>query len=111
MTNKPNNFPREGQHSPVTRDALRAMENERPVLNCELHYTIGGGMEADVHSNVYAEREAAITNGSRRLNRASDTVQHGFTAAKPGLKSEYIRAQQKVATRTPRQHKRREPSR
>lgn len=95
---KPNNFPREGMHSSVTREAVKRMERERPLLNSERHYTIGGEAEAIVHSNVYAEREAAITNGSRRLNHASDKVRAEFVATNPDARTEYIRAQRKAAS-------------
>jgi len=95
---KPNNFPREGMHSPVTQQAVKRLENERPVLNPERHYTIGGAAEATVHSSLYAEREAAITNGSRRLNHASDKVRTQFAAHKSDARTEYIRAQREAAS-------------
>lgn len=101
MKQKPNNFPREGEHAPVTRNAVRKLERERPVHNAALHYTIGGDTEALVHSSVYAEREAAIAAGSRRLNQASNTVHEGFVAAKPGVRTEYIRAQRQAAQNHP----------
>ncbi len=70
----PNNFPREGQHSPVTRAEINKLERERPALNAEMHYTIGGDVEASVHSNLNAEREAAITNGVKSLSKASGAI-------------------------------------
>ena len=94
---KPNNFPREGMHSPVTRDAVKKLERERPVLNTERHFTIGGEIETVVHSNLYAEREAAITNGARSLNRASDRLYKATEALKPDPRTKYIREQREAA--------------
>lgn len=87
-----NNFPREGMHSVVTRSEVKKLERERPALNAELHYTIGGDAESSVHSNLNAEREAAITNGSRRLNQASVSIAKGFSAARPDDRIKYIQA-------------------
>ncbi|MEL6171286.1 MAG: hypothetical protein AAFQ04_01700 [Pseudomonadota bacterium] len=94
---KPNNFPREGEHQSVTRDAVDKFQNERPVFNREVHYTIGGNIEAEVHSSLIAEREAAITNGSRRLNLASEDLRKGMRAVKPDERTRYIQAQRKAA--------------
>ena len=66
MTDTPNNFPRMGMHSTVTREAVKRLEAERSTPNAQMHYTIGGTVETVVHSNVNAEREAAITAGNRR---------------------------------------------
>lgn len=96
-----NNFPREGNHTTVTREAVKRLERERPTLNPELHYTIGGVVETSVHSNANAERQAAITAGSRRLNQASDKMHHGFEAAKPSARTEYIRMQRHAAMTHP----------
>lgn len=93
----PNNFPREGMQSTVTKSAVRKLEQERPVLNAELHYTIGGDCEASVHTNLNAEREAAITNGSRRLNMASEAIAKGFAVARPDDRTQYIQAQRQAA--------------
>lgn len=90
---RPNNFPREGMHEPVTQDELKRMQCERPVLNTELHYTIGGEVEATVHSNLAAEREAAIANGAKRLHQVSQQVSNDFEVSKPDARTEYIRAQ------------------
>ena len=93
----PNNFTREGEHSTVTKEGVRQLERERPTHNAERHYTIGGDVEASVHSNANAEREAAITHGNRRLNAASAKARAGFVAAKPSMRTEYIRAQRVAA--------------
>lgn len=98
---KKNNFPREGMHTPITRNAVKRLERERPVHNAEPHYTIGGDVETNVHSCVYAEREAAITNGSRRLNYASDKVRSGFDVARSNARTEYIRIQKQAAQNHP----------
>jgi len=110
MTKPPNNFPREGQHDTVTRSHIRKLESERDKRNATLEYTIGGTTEAHVHSCVAAEREAAITQGSRRLRQASaklrqahvESVHQGrakaqFNQAKDPSRAAYIRAQQRQA--------------
>ncbi|MEL6210685.1 MAG: hypothetical protein AAFR44_11020, partial [Pseudomonadota bacterium] len=58
MPKIPNNFPREGYHTPVTSDAIRRLEAERPRLNAELHYTIGGTVEAEPVPPLEPEPEA-----------------------------------------------------
>lgn len=88
-----NNFPREGMHSPVTWEKIDALTQKRAVPNTALEYTIGGVVETQVHSTINAEREAAITSGARAMRRASKSIQAGFEAAKPNLRSKYIHAQ------------------
>lgn len=94
----PNHFPREGQHSAVTKEAVEKLQSERPQLNHEVHYTIGGSVEARVYSNLAAEREAAITNGARRLNDASQQLRNGIETAQPDARTEYIRKQREAAS-------------
>ena len=93
----PNNFPREGDHNAVTRDAVDKLEAERPALNAETHYTIGGTVETVVHSSLDAEREAAITTGSRRLQQAANDLRRAFANPARDARSEYVREQQAVA--------------
>jgi len=100
---KPNNFPREGKHNPVTSKGVKRLEQTRPVLNAERHYTIGGDTETQVYSNLNAEREAAITNGARSLNLASHKVRTGFEAAKPDKRTAYIQAQRQAVAHNPAQ--------
>jgi hypothetical protein len=88
-----NNFPREGMHSPVTWERIDALAQERAVPNTTLEYTIGGGVETQVHSTINAEREAAITSGTRAMKRASQNIRAGFEASKPNLRAKYILAQ------------------
>ncbi|MEM9765014.1 MAG: hypothetical protein AAF968_21335 [Pseudomonadota bacterium] len=89
---KPNNFPREGLHTPVTSEAIERMEAERPTLNEELHYTIGGTVEAEVHSNANAEREAAITAGSRRLQESTAILRGDFEHENSRIRAAFLRA-------------------
>lgn len=96
---RPNNFPREGAHAPITRAAVDRLECQRPTLNAEMHYTIGGTVETAVHSNENAEREAAITNGARRLQAASDRLRDSFKAPDAPTRAEYIRHQKAAALR------------
>lgn len=97
MIDRPNNFPREGQHRIVTRAAVENLERQRPVLNVVRHYTIEGEIETLVHSSANAEREAAIVNGSRRLQVASDVLRVGFDPPNRDGRAEYIRQQKAVA--------------
>ncbi|MEM8761144.1 MAG: hypothetical protein AAGE83_12625 [Pseudomonadota bacterium] len=89
---KPNNFPREGLHTPVTREAIKRLEAERPTLNVELHYTIGGTIETAVHSNANAEREAAITTGSRRLQESTALLRGDFEHQNSRIRAAFVRA-------------------
>ncbi len=75
---QPNNFPREGETNPVTRDHLEQLKANRPIPNTSLDYTIGGGAEAVVHASVEAERNYSITTGERILKRSSDDLDHSF---------------------------------
>ena len=97
MTDKPNNFPREGQHNPVTRDAVDRIAATRPTLNVARHYTIEGEVEVAVHSNLNAEREAAITTGERRLATASQALRQGFQKPGNDARSDYVRQQKALA--------------
>lgn len=109
MSKPANNFPREGQHSTVTWERIDALHRERSVPKSALEYTIGGIVEAQVHSTVNAEREAAITAGVRAMRRASQSIQSSFVVAKPNLRSAYTRAQKSKAE-APSQKRKRTPS-
>ncbi|MEM6410181.1 MAG: hypothetical protein AAF683_01440 [Pseudomonadota bacterium] len=89
---KPNNFPREGLHTPVTREAIRRLEADRPTLNAELHYTIGGTIETVVHANANAEREAAITAGSRCLQESAAILRGDFAQENSRIRAAFVRA-------------------
>lgn len=97
MTKTPNNFPREGMHTPVTRKAVKRLEAERPTPNVQMDYTIGGTVETVVHSNVNAEREAAITTGNRRLAQSSQTVRAEFRNARGDARAAYVREQRTLS--------------
>lgn len=104
---QPNNFPREGETNPVTRDHLEQLKANRPIPNTSLDYTIGGGAEAVVHASVEAERNYSITTGERILKRSSDDLDHSFAfksleghskaqfgTAHDQAKAEYVKQQQ-----------------
>ena len=79
-----NNYPREGEHSAVTALGVRKLEKGRLRRNLTVDYTIGGSVEAEVHTTIEAAREYAITRGHRILIEASQTVRHeAQTAMKP----------------------------
>lgn len=90
----------------VTREGVKRMESERPARNAELHYRIGGPVEAAVHSSVEADRHAAVLKGNRVLQGASERVQTDyvfaantgrasaeFNSARDKARNEYIRRQ------------------
>ena len=99
MTDKPNNFPREGRHAIVTRDRVRRLEATRPELNVVRHYTIDGEVEALVHSCADVEREAAITKGWQRLQEASKRLRQSFKASDDAAREAYVRQQKAAAMR------------
>ena len=99
MKKGPNNFPREGHHSVVTRASVKHLEGQRPTLNTARHYTIDGEIETVVHSSANAEREAAITNGSRRLQAASKALRQNFEPPTSAGREAYIRQQKAAALR------------
>lgn len=96
MTKAPNNFPREGGHSPVTVDRLKALEKNRPTPQHGVNYTIGGVVEAAVHTTVEAERNYALTSGYKRLQTASDKSQtdHVFAANEGRAKAQFQKTAQ-----------------
>ncbi|MEM9763559.1 MAG: hypothetical protein AAF968_13800 [Pseudomonadota bacterium] len=107
---KPNNFPREGLHTPVTREAIKRLEADRPTLNAELHYTMGGMVETVVHSNANAEREAAITAGSRRLRESAAILRGDFAHENGRMRAAFVRAlyirEQQALAKPARSHQR-----
>lgn len=76
---QPNNFPRQGEDNPVSRDHLEQLKANRPIPNESLNYTIGGNDETHVHSSLEAERNYAITTGERILKNSSDDLDDNFT--------------------------------
>ncbi|GJL99998.1 MAG: hypothetical protein DHS20C07_16780 [Methyloligella sp.] len=111
---QPNNFPREGETNPVTRDHLEQLKANRPIPNTSLDYTIGGGTEAVVHASVEAERNYSITTGERILKRSSYDLDHSFTfksleghskaqfgTAHDRAKAEYVKQQQSHSQASP----------
>ena len=60
----------------VTKDQLDALQRPQ-APNAELTYTIGGPVEASVHSSVEAERIGALTRGERQFSQAVE----GFRTA------------------------------
>ena len=81
MSKGVNNFPREGEHSPVTKAMLDYMREARGKMNARLEYTVGGPAEARVHTNLHAQTEAAIANGQRKLDRAQDNIENDYVFA------------------------------
>ena len=74
-------FNGEAQSQTVTRDGLKEAEQNRPVPNVSLDYTIGGTAETSVHSNVEAERIYQLNSGYRTLYEASDNMQHDYAVS------------------------------
>ncbi len=91
MSKKSSNFPREGLHTIVTHAAIKRLEAERPTLNEEIHYTIGGAVETIVHTSAYAEREAAITAGVRRLTQNAQELRAAYVREQKALCARWCR--------------------
>lgn len=73
-----NNFPRDGQHQPVTRAYLDELFQSRSVPNAKLEYTIGGMRETLVHSSLEADRQSQLVRGERILKTASQELQNNY---------------------------------
>lgn len=85
MSDAPNNFPGEGDHTAITRGALEALEAQRARPGAALDYTIGGTLETGVHSTAEAKREYAIQSGYERFAEVSGALQNGYGgASRPG---------------------------
>lgn len=67
--------------SSVTAQAVERLEQERPVPEFSLDFTIGGMVETEVHSAFAAEREQAISHGHARLNGASERFEAAMAQA------------------------------
>ena len=92
-----NNFPREGQHSPVTVDHLKALETDR-TPNQALDYTIGGTIETEVHTTLNAERTYAKTRGYQIMEQASETLRDNHEhASRRRLTHEHMAAVRREA--------------
>ena len=91
MSDQPNNFPREGQHNPVTREALDTLEGQRSTPEAELNYTIGGATETIVHSNLESQRVYALNTGYRRFEDVSNDLetQHALTKNEGHAKEQF----------------------
>lgn len=103
MSDKPNNFPRDGDHSTVTRDHIETLKANRSAPQQSLDYTIGGTTETSVHKAVESGRVYAINQGERLLQEASQRVQtaHAFAVNKGRAKADYIRQELKAAREEP----------
>ena len=62
----------------ITKEALERLRSERPQRKTELHYTIGGAIEAQVHSSLEAERIGKINRGDRAMNKAVQDFRHNM---------------------------------
>ena len=56
-------------------DALRA---HSPQQDNELHYTIGGVIEQQVHADIETERIKKINNGDNRLQDELEKLRHDY---------------------------------
>ncbi len=60
----------------ITKMELERLRSTRPSHNNELHYTIGGAIEQQVHSSLEAERIGKLNQGDRRLQEALEEMRH-----------------------------------
>ena len=82
----------------VTKTDLEALRAAKPVKNNELHYTIGGTIETQVHSSVEAERIGKLNRGDRTMQVALLKMRHDRTfSAREG----YAKAQFNQTTLNP----------
>lgn len=107
MSNKPNNFPREGQHNTITKAALEKLEADRPQYNKTLDYTIGGTMETQVHTSLEASRNYALRSGHKRMHEVSEKLQtdHVFASNKGRAKAQFNAASKDRESYAERQRK------
>ena len=70
----------------ITKAELERLRSTRPSYNQELHYTIGGAIEQQVHSSLEAERIGKLNQGDRRLQEAlADLRQNYDLKSREGL--------------------------
>ena len=60
----------------IHKDELERLRRERPANNSEVHYTIGGTLETQVHSTLESERIGKLNQGDRRLAEALEDLRH-----------------------------------
>ncbi|MCJ8274572.1 MAG: hypothetical protein MJK04_34885 [Psychrosphaera sp.] len=60
----------------ITKAELERLRSTRPSHNQELHYTIGGAIETQVHSSLEVERIGKLNRGDRRLQEALADLRH-----------------------------------
>lgn len=71
---KPNHFPREGEHNPVTAKRVRELQEYRVDLNHLREYTLGSDAQARIRAAADAERNYSMSRGARILEEASQHV-------------------------------------
>lgn len=62
----------------ITKMELERLRAARPRHNNELHYTIGGTIEQQVHSSLDAERIGKLNQGDRRLQEALNELRQNY---------------------------------
>ena len=63
----------------VTKGQLEQIRKLRPKQNHELHYTIGGVVEARVHSSAEAERVGMLNRGDHLMHEAVEQFENNMT--------------------------------
>ncbi len=80
----------------ITKKALEQLRVSQPKLNNELHYTIGGSIEAQVHSEVEAQRVHKLKHGEYRLQKALQEMRHDYAfSSRKGLAKAHFNQQTK----------------
>ena len=79
-----NNFPREGQHNPVTADIVKRLEQRRDDLEV-LKYSFGRDAETSVQMADQAAQYYSYTKGSQILARASRSLRTEAARTMPVL--------------------------
>jgi len=60
----------------ITKKELEKLRVSHSRLNKELHYTIGGTIEKQVHSALEAERINKLKQGEYKLQKALEKMRH-----------------------------------
>ncbi len=78
----------------ITKAELEQLRVSQPKLNNELHYTIGGTIETQVHAAVETERVSKLKHGEYRLQKALEEMRNNHVfATREGLAKAHFNQQ------------------
>ena len=75
----------------IHKDELERLRRDRPTNNAEVHYTIGGTIETQVHSTLESECIGELNQGDRRLAEALEDLrrEHAFSSSEGLIKAQF----------------------